>query len=208
MRLDLDTEIRYPGGERAGVLRRVILDADNEVSQVVMATDDLISRNVLVPISLLAEDAGGVMTILASPEEMDALEDYTEERVPAAPDEWEINDNYVPGSDVFPATLLEPIIPVTTESNVSEAAVALRQGTTVSCLDGPWGQVDEVLVDESGRAYGFIGRPDAPDEFDRVVPIELVQRADSENVLLNCTIADLPTYTQETIDEHEEPELH
>jgi hypothetical protein len=208
MRLDLDTEIRYQSGERAGVLRRVILDANNDVSQVVMATDGLISRNVLVPISLLAEDAGGVMTIVASPDEIDALEDYTEERVPAAPDEWEINDDYVPGSDVFPGTLLEPLIPVAMESNVTEGAISLRQGTIVNCLDGPWGQVDEVLVDETGRAYGFIARPDASDEFDRVVPIELVQQADGENVLLNCTIADLPTYTQETIDEHEEPELH
>jgi len=207
MRLDLDTEIRYPSGERAGVLRRVVLDADNQVSHVVMATEGMISRNVLVPVTLLTEEAGGVTTLAASPEEVDDLEDYTEQRVASIPDEWEINDDYVPGSDVFPGTLLEPLVPVMAEANVSEGAVSLRQGTVVHCLDGHWGHVDEVLIDDTGRAYAFIARPDAIDEHDRIVPMELVQQVDSENLVLNCTIADLPTYTQETVNEHEEPEL-
>ena len=33
MRFDLDTEIRYPDGRRAGFLRRVILDANGEVEK-------------------------------------------------------------------------------------------------------------------------------------------------------------------------------
>lgn len=207
MRLDLDTEIRYPSGERAGVLRRVVLDTDNEVSHVVMATEGLISRQVLVPVTLLTDDVGGVTTIAASPEEVDDLEDYTEQRVPVIPDDWEINDDYVPGSDVFPGTLLEPIVPVMAEANVPEGAVSLRQGTAVHCLDGRWGHVDEVLIDDTGHAYAFVARPEATDEYDRVVPMELIQQVDSENLVLNCTIADLPTYTQETVNEHEEPEL-
>lgn len=208
MRLDLDTEIRYPSGERAGMLRKVVLDANNDVSQVVMATDALISRSVLVPVDMLSDGPGGVMTITASPEELDELESYNEQLVAAVPDGWEFGQDYVPGSDVFPGTLLEPLVPVMSEANVSDGAISLRQGTAVNCLDGRWGQVDEVLVSDEGHAYAFVARPDAIEEHDRIVPIELVQQADAENVVLNCIMADLPTYTQETVDEHEEPELN
>jgi hypothetical protein len=64
-----------------------------------------------------------------------------------------------------------------------------------------------VLVNDDGQAYAFIGRPDALDEHDRVVPIALVQEAGPESVVLNCRTADLPTYTQEIVTEHEEPEI-
>ncbi|HYP39849.1 MAG TPA: hypothetical protein VEX13_05770 [Chloroflexia bacterium] len=207
MRLDLETEIRYPTGERAGILRKVILGENNEVSEVVMATSDLISRNVVVPVDMLAEDVGGVLTINAGPDEVAGFDDYTEERVPAVTEEWEFSEDPAMGGEVFPATMYQPIMPVVEMSNIPEGAISLSQGTEVDCLDGRWGIVDEVLVDDDGQAYAFIGRPDALDEHDRVVPIALVQEASPESVVLNCTIADLPTYTQEIVVEQEEPEI-
>ncbi len=207
MRLDLETEIRYPSGERAGVLRKVVLAENNEVSEVVMATDDLISRNVIVPVDMLSEDAPGMLTINAEPGEVDGLDDYTEERVPAVTGEWEFSEDPAMGGDVFPATMYQPIMPVVEMSNIPEGALVISQGTEVDCLDGRWGVVDEVLVNDDGQAYAFTARPDAPDEHDRIVPIALVQEAGPESVVLNCTIADLPTYTQEIAVEHEEPEI-
>lgn len=206
MRFDLETEIRYPSGERAGILRKVILGENNEVGEVVMATDDLISRNVIVPVDMLAEDGGGVLTINAEPEEVDALDDYTEERVPVVTDEWEFSQDPAMGGDAFPATMYQPIMPVVEMSNMPEGAISLSQGTEVNCLDGRWGIVDEVLVNDDGQAYAFTARPDSLDEHDRIVPIALVQTVSPESVVLNCTIDDLPTYTQEVVIEHEEPE--
>lgn len=207
MRFDLDTEIRYPSGERAGVLRRVIMDENNEVVEVVLATDGLVSRSVLVPVDRLSEAPGGVLTVTVSDEELDSLPDYEEERMPAVPEGWQFPDGNAPGSDAFPATMLQPIIPVVEVSNVQEGELSISQGTQVWCLDGPWGVVDEVLSDENSRVYAFLGRSDLANEHDRVIPIELVERADAGQVTLNCQLADLPTYTQEMIDEQKDIEL-
>jgi hypothetical protein len=206
MRLDLDTEVRYPTGELAGVLRRVALDANNQANYVVMATEGLISRNVIVPVDMLEEGPGGVLTILATREEVDALPDYEESLVPAVSEGWEVSHDAAPGGDVFPATVYEPNMPVVEVENLPIGSVSISQGTEVSCLDGRWGVVDEVLLDDKGEAYAFVTRPDDIEQHDRIVPIALVQQVDANSVLLNCTLADLPTYTQETVNELEEPD--
>ncbi len=207
MRLDLDTEVRYPTGERAGFLRKVVLDANNEVSEVVVASNDLISRNVIVPVGMLSADPGGVTTINATPDEFASLDDYNEERVPVMPDGWEFSNEVAPGGDVFPATMYQPIVPVTEVENLDDGASSLSQGTAISCADGSWGTVDEVLMGDDGAAYAIVGRPDEIEAPRLVIPMGLVQQLDTANVTLNCTVADLPTYAQEVQDEQKEPEL-
>lgn len=207
MRFDLDTEIRYPTGERAGVLRQVMVDENGAVVEVAMATDNLISRTVRVPLSVLSEDPGQVLTINLTPEQIDGLPSYEEERMPAVPEGWEFPSDGGPGSDVFPATMLQPLIPVIDVPNGPENQLPLSQGTEIHCLDGRWGVVDEVLTDENSQVYAFQGRPDDIESFDRIIPTQLVQQADSGVVLLNCTLADLETYTQAITDQVEEPDM-
>ena len=207
MRLDLETEIRYPEGDRAGIIRRVLLDENNAVSAVVMATDDLVSRDVIVPLDLLSEEPGGVTAINLSPDDLADLPDYAEDRVPVIPDGWRMRRGPAPGSDVFPEMMNQPLVPVSDVPDLPQGMISVGQGTALWCLDGPWGVVDEVLVDGQGQAYALIGRPDSIEEHDRIVPLELVAQVDADRATLNCTLADLPTYTQETVDEMEEPEL-
>lgn len=208
MRLDLETEVRYPSGERAGTLRQVVLDSNDQVREVVLATDELVSRNLIVPMRMLEEDPGGVLTINIDPSDLDSLEGYEQERLPAIPEGWVIHDDPVPGGDVFPATMYEPLVPIVEVTNLPSDLAGLSQGTEVTCLDGRWGVVDEVLLDEGEQAFAFVARPDAVDEHDLIVPLSLVQQYDSTGVLLNCTLIDLPTYTEETTTEHEEPERY
>jgi hypothetical protein len=205
MRLDIDTEIRFPSGERAGILRKVILNEDEEVTGVVMATDELVPRDLVVPVNLLSEGMGGVLNINIEPQQLDSLPEYQEELLPAVPEGWQFPDQPLPGLDVFPATMYQPIIPVVEADNVP-GDINLTQGTEVACLDGRWGIVDEVLVDHTGKAYAFVARPDDIEEHDRVVPLALVRELTSDRVLLNCTLAELPAYTRETTNELEEPE--
>jgi hypothetical protein len=207
MRLDLDTPIRFVTGDAAGVLRRVIVGPNSDVTDVVMATSDLVSRNVIVPASALEDAPGDVLQINLTPDQVDQLPDYEQERVPAVPDGWQFPTDAAPGDDVFPATLLQPIIPVVEVSNVSEDELVISQGTEIACLDGRWGVVDEVLTDDSGRVTSLIARSDAVDEHDHVIPVSLVVQADANQVVLNCTLADLSTYTEEIVDEGAEPEL-
>lgn len=207
MRLDLDTEIRYPDGQRAGFLRKIVLDEGNEVSEVVMATDGIVSRQLIVPVHLLSEGDGGVTYLNIEPEEENTLHEYTEERLPAMADGWEFANTPTAIGEVFPATMYEPIIPIMEVGNLPEGSFSLTQGTEVWCMDERWGVVDEVLVGDDGHAQSFVGRPDDMEEPSRIIPMELVTDANSSQVVLNCTLADLPTYTQEVSGEQKEPEL-
>ncbi len=207
MRFDLDTEIRYPDGRRAGFLRRVILDADGEVEKVVMATARIISRDVIVPVSKLSEAPGNVLQIDVDDDQVNELPAYVEEMEPAVPDGWTFDPEPIPGADVFPATLYQPIMPVIEGQNLEQGEIGLGQGTRVDCLDGTWGVVDEVLTGDDGQITAFVGRPDGQDEHDRLIPIELVSQYSPDAVTLNCTIEDLPTYAEELTNEAEEPEF-
>jgi hypothetical protein len=207
MRLDLETEIRYPDGRRAGILRRVILNPSGEVESVVMATSRLISRDVLVPMSKLSEAPGNVLQIDLSDHDVSQLPGYEEDVAPAVPDGWTFDPEPIPGADVFPATLYQPIMPVTEDQNLDQGAIGLSQGTRVDCLDGSWGMVDEVLTGDDGQITAFVGKPDNTEEHDRLIPIELVSQFSVEAVTLNCTIEDLPTYAEELLNEEEEPEF-
>jgi hypothetical protein len=205
MRLDIETEVRFPNGERAGWIKRVTIDEQNEVTSIVIATDDLIAQELIVPIDSLSEGPGGVIVVNLSSDELDSLEPYEEFEVPVLTDEWVQSRNPAFGGDVFPS-LYDPILPVMEVDNLGENEVGLSQGTEIQCLDGAWGIVDEVLINDDDVAYAFIGRPYAKDELDRIIPLELVTETRPDLVLLNCTLADLPTYTEETANEIEEPE--
>jgi hypothetical protein len=207
MRLDLETEIRYPDGRRAGVLRRVVLDENGRAVAVAMDTDEVMSRSVVVPVESLSEAPGDVLTVNLEHADLDTLQLYEEERVPAVPDTWEFDPDAVPGSDAFPRTFFDPLMPVVEMSNMAEGDTVISQGTEVQCLDGRWGVVDEMLVGEDGQVSGVVVRPDATDEHDRLVPVSLVAQYAADVIVLNCTVADLDTYTEELVREHEEPEV-
>jgi hypothetical protein len=53
----------------------------------------------------------------------------------------------------------------------------------------------------------LVVRPDATDEHDRLVPLSLVAQYGPDVIVLNCTTADLDTYTEELVHEHEEPDV-
>lgn len=203
MRLDLDSEIRFANGERAGFLRKVVLDPNNDVSQVVMSIDELISRDVIVPVSMLSEGPGGDININCTPDEWEDLTEYTEERVPVIADGWEMNENITPMGEVFPGTTYEPIVPIVEVPNIPEGSVSLDEGTEIWCIDERWGVVDEVLTNENGHTQAFVGRPDNPEGepdgliLKRLIPIQLAQEIDATRVVLNCSISDLPQYTEE-----------
>jgi hypothetical protein len=207
MRLDLDTEIRFPDGVRAGVLQKAIVDENGHVNSIIMSTSELVSRDLIVPVNVLSEGPGDVLTINLTPDQVSDLQDYDEQLVPAAPDGWQWGEDPLPGADVFPGTLYDPgMIPVTEIGNVPEGSIPVSQGTEIWCEGDRWGIVDEILLDDAGSIAAFVGRPDNVDEHDRVIPIDLVSEYGSDAVTLNCTLADLPNVTEELVNELEEPD--
>src|SRR4051812_45304171 len=124
MRLDLDTEIRYPNGERAGILRKAVVDEKDEVSEIVMSTTGLFSRQLVVPVSALSEGPGGGFNINLDRDQVDQLPDYPE-RVPAATGEWDVGADVEPIGEAFPATTYEPVMPVMEVENVEPDAISI-----------------------------------------------------------------------------------
>ncbi len=207
MRLDLDTEIRYPDGMRAGILQKAIVGQNDNVDSVVMATDELVSRNLIVPVAALSEGPGDVLTLNLAPDALDALHEFIEDLVPAAPEGWELSPDSAPGDDVFPATLHDPgMMPVAEVANIPEGSTVISQGTEIWCQGERWGIIDEVLLDDADNVIAFVGRPDNTSEHDRIIPMLLASEVTPEAVTLSCTIEDLPNLTEETVDELEEPD--
>lgn len=208
MKLDLDTEVRYTSGQRAGFLRRVVVNENEEVSEAVLETDQLISKKYIVPVHLLAEGPGGVTTLNLDPDDLDTLEEYEEQQVPALTTDWEISDDAFAVGSLFPATVYQPIIPISEVSNIPEGSLEISQGTEIWCADSEdrWGVVDQLVTGDDERVQWIVGRPDDTEARELLIPIELVRDTDAMRVTLNCVVADLATYTQPFLDEFKEPE--
>ena len=207
MKLDIGTPVRYPDGEQAGTINKVIFDPEtNTVHEIVLETPDLVGRLVLVPVSMLQEDPGDVLTLVAGRDAVDALPDYEIERYNDAPEGWEVSDNYVPGGDLLAGALQYPVVPVMEESNAPAGSVELSQGTEVLCLDGRFGVVDQVLTGDDGQITGLVVRPDDEALPPLLVEPDLITSADSLVVQLNCSIADLAAKSQPFMDPNAEPE--
>jgi hypothetical protein len=207
MRLDLDTEIRFPNGRKAGVLQKAIVGEHGHVDSIVMSTAHFISHDVIVPVSALSEAPGEVLTLNMTPDQVKALPEYEEGLVPAAPEGWEWSEDAAPGSSVFPGIMGDPgMIPVTEQGNVPPGESTISQGTQIWCEGSRWGIVDEILLSDSGDIQAFIGRSDNTEEHDRIIPIELVSEYSPDAVTLSCTLRELPSYTEEFVDQFQEPD--
>jgi sporulation protein YlmC with PRC-barrel domain len=207
MKLDIGTPVRYPDGEQVGTINKVIFDPEtNTVHEIVVETPDLVGRLVLVPVSMLREDPGDVLTVAADRDAVDALPDYEVARYNDQPEGWEVSENYVPGGDMLAGALQYPVVPVMEESNAPAGSVELSQGTEVQCLDGRFGVVDQVLTDEADQITGLVVRPDDEAVPPLLVPLDLVTSSDSLMVQLNCSIADLTAQSEPYMDPNAEPE--
>jgi sporulation protein YlmC with PRC-barrel domain len=207
MKLDIGTPVRYPDGEQVGTINKVIFDPEtNTVHEIVVETPDLVGRLVLVPVSMLREDPGDVLTVAADRDAVDALPDYEVARYNDQPEGWEVSENYVPGGDMLAGALQYPVVPVMEESNAPAGSVELSQGTEVQCLDGRFGVVDQVLTDEADQITGLVVRPDDEAVPPLLVPLDLITSSDSLMVQLNCSIADLTAQSEPYMDPNAEPE--
>ncbi len=207
MRLDIGTPIRYPDGEQVGTIHKVVFDpAHATVHEIVLETSDLVGRLVLVPVEELREDSGSVLTLAADREAVAQMSDYIVERYMDPPDGWTLPENYVPGDGLFAATMYYPTVPVFEESNTDEGSVEWGEGTAVLCSDGPFGTVDEVLIDEAGSITGLVVRSDDDRSVRLLVPPTLISNTDSQTIELTCSLADLPSQATVYDDTSAEPE--
>ena len=206
MRLDLDSELRFPQRERAGFLRKIVLDDNNNVTEVVVETPRFFSKRVIVPIGLLSEGPGGVTYVNCPPEEFDKLGEFMEEQAPASPDAWDFGTPASAVGEAFPRSTYEPMVPIVEMPNLPEGWTSISQGTEVWCLDDRWGIVDDLLVDEGGKPTGIIGRPDDIEQHKRLIPAQLIRQLEADRVVLSCSLDELDANSEEITEGIGEPE--
>ena len=208
MKLDISSAVRFPDGEQVGVINQVVFDPDSaSVHEIVLETPDLVGRMILVPVAMLREDPGEVLTFGGDRDALAALPDYEVEEVPVAPEDWQPEDNYAPGEDLLPPYPASPMQPVMEESNAPEGTVVWGAEAVVACSDGPYGRLDQVLIDGDGAVTHLVVRPDGEPTDRRLVPIALVSEADTQLVQLSCAAAEMPAASQSYSDPRGEPEV-
>ncbi|MDQ2809557.1 MAG: PRC-barrel domain-containing protein [Chloroflexota bacterium] len=207
MKLDIGTPVRYPDGEQVGTIHKVVFASETAtVHEIVVETPDFVGRLVLVPVDRLREDGGDVLTLVADREAVAAMSDYIVERYMDPPDDWTMPENYVPGDGLFSATMYYPTVPVFEESNTDEGSVEWGEGTAVLCSDGPFGTVDEVLIDATGNVTGLVVRSDDDPAVRLLITPDLIGSADSQTIELTCSLSFLPAQASPYSDPTGEPE--
>jgi hypothetical protein len=208
MKLDISSAVRFPDGEQAGVINQVVFDPETaSVHEIVLETPDLVGRMILVPVAMLREDPGEVLTFGGDRDALDALPDYEVEEVPVAPEDWQPDENYAPGEDLLPPYPASSMQPVMEESNAPEGTVVWGAGAVIACSDGPYGRLDQVLIDQDGAVTHLVVRPDGDPADRRLAPIELVTEADTQLVQLSCSSAEMRDVTESFSDPQGEPEV-
>jgi hypothetical protein len=78
LKLNMNARVRFPDGEEAGrVTRMVIMPDQPDAPGVVIAVPGLITRQVIVPMKLLHEGPDGAVQVEVDPDTLDALPEYS-----------------------------------------------------------------------------------------------------------------------------------
>ena len=207
MNLGIDTVVRYPTGEQAGHITRVVVDPEHrQVVDVVLTTTGLFSRDVVVPLRLLDEAPGGVTELAGGPDLVDGLPDFEVAAYTSPPEDWSGPAGYLPGTIFFPEAYVPPAPTGPPVRQIPPGTLAIAEGTAVWCEDGRLGVVDEVVSGDDGALVAFIVRPDDAGVPDLLVPIDLVLEATETRIRLNCALDDVAGSVEPIIEEDKEAE--
>jgi len=208
MRIQIGATVRSQEGEEIGRAERVVLDpSTQEVESIVVHRGLLLSRDVLVPISLVEEATEQEIRLRIPKDRVGDLSDFVSAHFEIKPPEHLASyASYAPGSILFP--LVPPYgVPgepgpyelgeVEQERAVVPSELDIAEGMLVLALDGTVGEVDEVRTDPvSDRATAIVVRARTGVKKEIEVPIELVSGIFPDHVQLSLTseqVEELPT---------------
>ncbi len=205
MRIDIDARVKTQEGEEIGSVDRVILNPyTREVDAIVVHRGRILTRDVVVPLSLVQRSDEEGVQLRIGRYELQQLPDFVERHYAAMPGQARVPYPYAPGSILFP---LGPAQGVSGLPSVQEAAedevgvpsedVDVAEGTEVRALDGLVGFVDEVLTDSStNRATDIVVRKGIVLTKDVTIPMEYVSELTDDHLQLSLTVQqveELPT---------------
>jgi sporulation protein YlmC with PRC-barrel domain len=167
MRFRHETEIYSADGHSVGRIDRIVLDPDTrEVTHLIARKGVLLTKDRIVPLSIVAAQSAGRVDLAISGGEVDNLPEFEERKyVPADENAWPASglsgapepaptNFYIHGADlmgnpippVLPAARVEPVR-AEVSRNIPENKVALKTGARVLDSDRhDVGQVEQILT--------------------------------------------------------------
>jgi hypothetical protein len=198
MDLRLGAAVRGPGGEHVGTLRRVLVDDQGDVEEIVIRLDggleDLIdgAPEVRVPVRQVASATEDGVRVHAGRDELDAYPEYLEERPPTPRDHWQAPPGYTVSDLLGRLALLlgaganQPPLTADLEKPDGEHQIplhapAIAGGTYI-------GEVTRVLYDgASGRVRALVLHREALDD-ELVLPAEMVEAVADDAVQVRASL--------------------
>ncbi len=196
MKIDIGVRVRTVDGEEIGKVERVIINPDSkEVDALVVHRGLILTRDVVVPLSLIQEAERDEVTLRIGSAQLAALPDFVERHYAAtSPGEAAISP-YTPGSVLFPLVSPQrvPGVPapydaVHQEWQAPTQDVDISEGTEVRSLDGPIGVVGEVRTDPlTDRASAIVVKGGLGLDRELTIPIESVSEVADDHIQLSLT---------------------
>ena len=157
---------------------------------VVVEKSPLHGEERLVPVSLVIKTTRDEVYLSCKAEEIAHMDPFTSthyEEIDQGADGYA----YVPPySSMYPEVATVPMPPVVQDELVPQGMVAVHRGMAVEALDGPVGQVGELLIDaQSNEITHFLlmkGRGWGKKEI--AIPLSMIDHLESETIFLNVAL--------------------
>ena len=199
MRIRIGAMVKTRQGEEVGKVERVVLEpSSNEVDAVVVHRGLILSRDVLIPISLVQEATEAEVLLRIGRDRLRELPDFVSAHFEIRPPEDALSyASYAPGSILFP--LVPPygvpgepgpyeLAEATGETAIVPIDLAIVRGMPVLSLDGTVGEVEEVRTDPlTDRATAIVVRGKAGLKEQVEIPIEFVSAILYDHIKLSLT---------------------
>jgi len=218
MRVDLGSDVYTNDDKKVGTVDRIILDADSKAIVSLVVKGGMINQHHrIVDVNMVAsQDDEGVHLNLPE-SEYDELSDFVEQQYVSVPTEDYdalpfiipnagggggylygapyVGRGYEGRQDSFFDSAPTRETVVENRSNLEETDVAISKGTNVVGSNGEkLGSVEEVYYGADGRLDGFVVKTGGLLSHQDVrIPMEWVEEAGDDRILLNLTAAEAET---------------
>ncbi|MCL4458630.1 MAG: DUF2171 domain-containing protein [Chloroflexi bacterium] len=174
--------------EEVGTVDRIVIDPrTKEAIAFVLRQGESITRDIVVPISLIDRLEDDRVVLPISILDLDQLPDYIDADYVTPETDWTPPPPYPRSQVLFPARRVE---------HAGVGKIEIIEGAIVECSDGQIGTVDEVIADPlSDRVTSFVVRKGPHLTRDAVIPVEWILKADADRIILDCNRDQIELYS-------------
>ena len=211
MKIDIGVSVKTRDGDEIGKVERVVMNPDSmEVDALVVHRGALLTRDVVVPLSLVEGTGEEGVRLRIRSVELAELPDFVERHYAAMVPGQPVVSPYTPGSVLFPLAPIHgaPGVPAPYDLARPEwqepmQDVDISEGTEVRAVDGPVGLVDEVLTDPAtNRTTAIVVRRGSGSGEEVTIPVEFLAEVADDHIKLSLTTQQVDELPEPTRDQY------